>query len=97
MEIGITGLPSSGKTVVFNALSRAKVPVATYSTVASEPNRAVVKVPDERLGKLAAIFNPKKVIPAEVRYVDVASIAGERAPIVRRHSSSPTCGIPTSS
>lgn len=74
MEIGITGLPSSGKTVVFNALSRAKVPVATYSTVTSEPNRAVVKVPDDRLPKLAALFNPRKVTPAEVRYVDVAGI-----------------------
>ena len=74
MEIGITGLPSSGKTVVFNALSRAKVPVATYSTVTSEPNRAVVKVPDERLPKLASMFNPRKVTPAEVRYVDVAGV-----------------------
>ncbi len=74
MEIGIMGLPFSGKTVVFNALSRAKVPVATYSTPSSVPNQAVVKVPDDRLGRLADIFQPRKVTPAEVRYVDVAGV-----------------------
>ena len=74
MEIGITGLPSAGKSVVFNALSRARVPVATYSTITSEPNRAVVKVPDNRLTALAELFQPRKVTPAEVRYVDVAGL-----------------------
>lgn len=68
------GLPSSGKTVVFNALSRAKVPVATYSAPASEPNRAIVKVPDARLAALAEVFRPEKVTPAEVLYVDVAGL-----------------------
>ncbi len=75
MEIGITGLPSCGKTVIFNALSRAKVPVATYSAPSSEPNRAVVKVPDDRLAALAELFKPEKVTPAEVHYVDVAGLA----------------------
>lgn len=75
MEIGITGLPSAGKTVVFNALSRAKVPIATFSAPSSEPNRAVVKVPDVRLAPLAELFRPEKVTPAEVRYVDVAGLA----------------------
>lgn len=74
MEIGIMGLSSAGKTVVFNALSRAKVPVATFSAPASEPNRAVVKVPDTRLAALAALFQPQKVTPADVRYVDVAGL-----------------------
>ncbi len=74
MEIGIMGLPSAGKTVVFNALSRAKVPVATYSAPSSEPNLAVVKVPDARLTALAEMFKPQKVTPAEVRYVDVAGL-----------------------
>ncbi len=68
------GLPSAGKTVVFNALSRAKVPVATYSAPSSEPNLAVVKVPDSRLTALAQLFQPRKVTPAEVRYVDVAGL-----------------------
>ena len=68
-------LSSAGKTVVFNALSRAKVPIATFSALSSEPNRAVVKVPDVRLTALAEMFQPEKVTPAEVRYVDVAGLA----------------------
>jgi GTP-binding protein YchF len=72
MEIGIMGLASAGKTTVFNALARAKVEVATFATPGGEPHRAIVHVPDERLGRLATLFKPKKVTPAEVRYVDVA-------------------------
>lgn len=68
------GLPSAGKTVVFNALSLAKVPVATFSSPSSEPNRAVVKVPDARLAALAELFRPQKVTPAEVLYVDAAGL-----------------------
>ena len=66
------GLASAGKTTVFNALARAKVEVATFGTSSGEPHRAVVHVPDVRLDRLAALFKPKKVTPAEVRYVDVA-------------------------
>jgi GTP-binding protein YchF len=72
MEIGIMGLATAGKTTVFNALARAKVDVATFAAVGAEPHRAVVQVPDARLERLAALFQPKKVTPAEVRYVDVA-------------------------
>ncbi|MCL4535451.1 MAG: redox-regulated ATPase YchF [Bacteroidetes bacterium] len=68
------GLPGAGKTVVFNALSLAKVPVATYSAPSTVPNQAVVKVPDARLAALAELFHPRKVTPAEVRYVDVAGL-----------------------
>ncbi|MBI4492081.1 MAG: redox-regulated ATPase YchF, partial [Chloroflexi bacterium] len=71
MHIGIMGLPGSGKTTVFNVLARARAQVAGYS---AEPNRAVVKVPDPRLDRLAALFQPKKVTPAEVQYVDVAGL-----------------------
>ena len=84
------GLPASGKTVVFNALSRSKVPVATYSTPSSEPNRAVVKVPDNRLTALSEMFQPQKVTPAEVQYVDVAGITqgmssdSQAAPLIAR-------------
>lgn len=66
------GLVSAGKTTVFNALARAEVEVATYTTGNAEPHRAGVPVPDTRLARLSAIFQPKKVTPAEVRYVDVA-------------------------
>jgi ribosome-binding ATPase len=74
VEIGITGLPGAGKTTVFNALARARAQVGGYSVPTAEPNLAVVKVPDPRLDALAPLFNPKKLTPAEVRYVDVAGI-----------------------
>ena len=61
------GLAAAGKTTVFNALALAKVEVATYAAASGEPHRAVVHVPDARLEKLAALFRPKKVTPAEVR------------------------------
>ncbi|MBX6773101.1 MAG: redox-regulated ATPase YchF [Chloroflexi bacterium] len=72
VEIGIMGLAGAGKTTVFNALARARVAVATYAAPGGEPHRAVVHVPDQRLERLAALFQPRKVTPAEVRYVDVA-------------------------
>src|ERR1700694_1587622 len=73
MEIGIAGLPGSGKTTLFNALGHQHAHIGGYAGV--EPNLAVVKVPDERLDKLSALFQPKKHTPAEVRFVDVAGVA----------------------
>jgi len=75
MEIGITGLSGAGKSTVFNALARAHAQVGTFTAAQSEPNRAVVKVPDNRVGVLAEIFKPKSVKPAEVQFVDVAGLA----------------------
>jgi GTP-binding protein YchF len=74
VQIGIMGLPGSGKTTVFNALANARAAVGGYSSASSEPNLAVVKVPDPRLDQLAPLFQPKKFTPAEVQYVDVAGI-----------------------
>jgi GTP-binding protein YchF len=74
VEIGIMGLPGSGKTTVFNALAHARAAVGGYSAPSAEPNLAVVKVPDPRLDQLAPLFEPKKLTPAEVQYVDVAGI-----------------------
>ena len=68
MEIGIIGLPNSGKTTVFNAVTKGSATVATHGTRA---NIGVARVPDQRLTKLAQMFNPKKVVPAEVTYTDV--------------------------
>jgi ribosome-binding ATPase len=75
MKIAIIGLPNSGKTTVFNALTRGTAETATYSSGQLEPNLATVKVPDARLGILARMFNPKKVTPADVQYVDVGGLS----------------------
>ena len=71
MEIGIIGLPNSGKTTLFNVLTRGKAGIGTYTTEA--PNVGVAKVPDPRLEALNEMFQPKRRIPAEVRYIDVAA------------------------
>ena len=73
MEIGIGGLPQSGKTTLFNALAHQHAQVGGYA--GAEPNLAVVKVPDERLDRLSALFQPRKHTPAEVRFIDVAGVA----------------------
>jgi GTP-binding protein YchF len=73
MQIGIAGLPSAGKTTLFNALAHQHASVGGYA--GAEPNLAVVKVPDERLDRLSALFEPRKHTPAEVRFVDVAGVA----------------------
>lgn len=73
MHIGIVGLPFVGKTTIFNALTSAQARTGEYSA-SKEPNRAVVKVPDQRVHKIAEMFNPKKVTPAEIEYIDVAGM-----------------------
>jgi ribosome-binding ATPase len=75
MKIAILGLPNSGKTTVFNALTRSTAETAAYSSGQLEPNLATVKVPDLRLGVLAQMFNPKKVTPADVQYVDMGGLS----------------------
>ena len=75
MEIGIAGLSAAGKTTVFNALARGHAQVGMFSAAQSEPNRAVVKVPDTRVDVLADMFKPKSIKPAEVQFVDVAGLA----------------------
>ena len=74
MDIGIIGLPQSGKTTVFNALTRGQAEASGGSGSATETHLGVVKVPDVRLERLARIFNPKKVVPAEVKYFDLPGL-----------------------
>lgn len=74
-KLVIIGLPSSGKTTVFNALTRAEAATGTYGANADEPNLATVKVPDDRLEILTELFKPQRKVPADVQYLDVAGIA----------------------
>jgi len=71
MKVAIIGIPKSGKTTIFNALTRGKAEVAAYSSTLA-PNTGVAKVPDSRLTALESIFQPKKTVPAEVSYTDIA-------------------------
>ena len=68
MEIGIVGLPRSGKTTIFNAVTKGSIDIAGYS---SKLNLGVAKVPDERLTALAYMYRPRWVVPAEVTYTDL--------------------------
>ena len=69
MQIAIVGLAGSGKTTVFNTLTRGHAETGGYGGVTL--NVGVVKVPDERLDRLAEIFKPKKIVQADVTYVDL--------------------------
>ena len=74
LTIGMIGLPQSGKTSLFNAITRAGAPVSGYATSTVQANFAVVQVPDARLQPLADIFHPKKTTYATVEFVDVAGV-----------------------
>jgi GTP-binding protein YchF len=73
MRLGIIGLPLSGKTTVFNVLTRGDQPVVT-SGGRFEVHTAVVDVPDRRLEQVAALSNPEKTIYAKVTYADIAGL-----------------------
>ena len=75
MEISIIGLPGSGKTTIFNALTKFTAENKPHSGGGLTTNPAVAKVPDERLQKLSSIFHPKKTTPAEIKYIDIGGLA----------------------
>lgn len=74
LTIGIVGLPNSGKSTVFNALTRNHVLAAKYRSASVEANIGAVGVPDPRLKVLAQMHNSEKIIPATVSFVDLAGI-----------------------
>lgn len=75
MRLGIIGLPQSGKTTLFNALTRGSLPTGAV-TGKIEVHTAVVNVPDPRVDQLTQIFKPKKTIYAKVSYADIAGLDG---------------------
>ena len=74
MKIGILGLPNVGKSTLFNSITKAGAESANYPFCTIEPNVGIVAVPDERLQKLADMYNTKKITPAVVEFVDIAGL-----------------------
>ncbi len=74
MKLGIVGLPNVGKSTLFNAITNAGAQSANYAFCTIEPNVGVVAVPDERLDKLAEMYNPVKFTPATIEFVDIAGL-----------------------
>ncbi len=74
MKLGIVGLPNVGKSTLFNAITQAGAESANYPFCTIEPNVGIVDVPDERLDKLAEMYNPKKLTHAFIEFVDIAGL-----------------------
>ena len=74
MKLGVVGLPNVGKSTLFNAITHAGAMAANFPFCTIEPNVGVVAVPDERLDKLAALYNCKKIVPATIEFVDIAGL-----------------------
>jgi len=74
LQCGIVGLPNVGKSTLFNCLSSAKAQAANFPFCTIEPNVGVITVPDERLGRLAELVHPGRIVPATVEIVDIAGL-----------------------
>jgi len=74
MKLGLVGLPNVGKSTLFNALTSSEIEASNYPFCTIEPNTGIVPVPDARLGELAKIYNPAKITPAILEFVDIAGL-----------------------
>ena len=74
MKLGMVGLPNVGKSTLFNAITNAGAQSANYPFCTIEPNVGMVSVPDERLDKLAQMYQPDKFTPATIEFVDIAGL-----------------------
>ena len=79
MQIGIIGLPNSGKTTVFNALTGLARPTSAVTATKLEIHTGAVDVPDPRVDKLADMFKPRKTVYAKITYADIAGLEGGAA------------------
>ena len=74
LSIGIVGLPNVGKSTLFNAMTRATVLASNYPFATIEPNVGIVGIPDPRLPALASLYDSAPIVPATVRFVDIAGL-----------------------
>lgn len=74
MKLGIVGLPNVGKSTLFNAITKAGAESANYPFCTIDPNVGIVAVPDERLNVLAKMYNPKKITPTAIEFLDIAGL-----------------------
>lgn len=79
LKCGIVGLPNVGKSTLFNALTRAGIAAENYPFCTIDPNVGVVEVPDPRLGVLAGIVKPQRILPTTVEFVDIAGLVAGAA------------------
>ena len=83
---GIVGLPNVGKSTLFNALTKSGIAAENFPFCTIEPNSGIVPMPDPRLDALAAIVNPKRILPTTMEFVDIAGLvagaAGDEAGFV---------------
>lgn len=74
MKLGIVGLPNVGKSTLFNAITKAGAESANYPFCTIDPNVGIVAVPDERLDRLAEMYDPEKITPTAIEFVDIAGL-----------------------
>ena len=75
MKIGLIGLPNSGKTTIFNALTKADAPVTAYANCKAKPNLAVVDVEDDRVTSISKIYKPQKTVHATIELIDFVGLS----------------------
>src|SRR3989338_11412431 len=74
LSLGIIGLPNVGKSTLFKALTRMSIDIQNYPFTTIDPNIGIVKVPDERLEKLAKLSDSAKIVPTAIEFIDIAGL-----------------------